>query len=187
MQSTQIHQVLQHIFQVGFDGQINVSLNIGLIKYLQELVHQFEDQYRRALQGPSVPMESTSTSTIGEKPGEDSKDEVEVEEDAAQKEELSLEKGEPEPSSGAAAAAATATATATAVNNELEYQALIPVNFQPQLQIMGEATPPVEWLGLKRDRIPAIIHEEVTLNLEKVLLLGWKLYEEQLEDMTFEQ
>lgn len=172
MQSTQIQQVLQHIFQVGFEGQINVSLNIGLIKYLQELVHQFEEQYKRALRGPAVPVESTSITA--EKPGEDGKEVEEAgkKEDEEVQVEQVVKKEEKESSS---------------VSSELVYQALIPVNFQPQLQIMGEATPPVEWLGLKRDRIPAIIHEEVTLNLEKVLLLGWQLYEEQLEDMTFTQ
>ena len=170
MQSTQILLVLQHVFKVGFDGQINVSLNIGLIKYLQELVHQFEDQYRRALLGPTIPVESSST--VGDAQADDRKDETDSNEDI-QKDDVSLNPLElgPEPTA----------------HDTLEYQALIPVNFQPQLQIMGEATPPVEWLGLKRERIPAIIHEKLTLNLEKILLIGWKLYEEQLEDMTFQQ
>ncbi|KAJ2957271.1 hypothetical protein NQZ79_g6974 [Umbelopsis isabellina] len=170
MDSTQILQVLQHVFKVDFDGQINVSLNIGLIKYLQELVHQFEEQYKRALRGPIAPVESTSTSTIGDKPSDDQKEEKPTNEDIID-DSLSLESPESEPK--------------LQVKDALEYQALIPVNFQPQLQIMGEATPPVEWLGLRRDRFPAIIHEELTLSLEKILLLGWKLYQEQLEDMTF--
>ncbi|CAO3695982.1 unnamed protein product [Umbelopsis ramanniana] len=166
MQSSQIEKMVQHAFQVGFDGQINVSLNLGLIKYLQELVHQFEDQYRRALRGPAVPIESISTSTVGEKP----------EEENNQRDEVKSKESVSPP-----------TVDETVTESQLQYQALIPVNFQPQLQIMGEATPPVEWLGLKRDRIPAIIHEDLTLNLEKVLLLGWKLYEEQLNDMIVKQ
>jgi hypothetical protein len=170
MDSTQILQVLQHVFKVDFDGQINVSLNIGLIKYLQELVHQFEDQYKRALRGPTVPVESTSTATIGDKQSDDQKEETTIKEEIVD-DHITLNDLEPKPK--------------PPMKDALEYQALIPVNFQPQLQIMGEATPPVEWLGLRRDRFPAIIHEELTLNLEKILLFGWKLYQEQLEDMTF--
>ncbi|KAK9449545.1 uncharacterized protein V1518DRAFT_416292 [Limtongia smithiae] len=41
-----------------------------------------------------------------------------------------------------------------------------PVIATPQLKDMGEATPPVEWLGLNRDRLPGLTHQAVITTLQ---------------------
>jgi hypothetical protein len=46
---------------------------------------------------------------------------------------------------------------------------------------MGDATPPVEWLGLNRERIPGLIHENVTLHLDKLVELVWDTLETQAD------
>jgi hypothetical protein len=34
-----------------------------------------------------------------------------------------------------------------------------PIIDTPQLRDMGEATPPLEWIGLHRDRLPNLTHQ----------------------------
>lgn len=44
-----------------------------------------------------------------------------------------------------------------------------PVIAQPQLRDMGEATPPVEWIGLHRKKLPSFIHQAIMVPLEKAV------------------
>ncbi|EMC96812.1 hypothetical protein BAUCODRAFT_70561 [Baudoinia panamericana UAMH 10762] len=51
-----------------------------------------------------------------------------------------------------------------------EYQALEPPVIEtPQLRDMGEATPPLEWIGLHRDRLPNVTHQIVIVSLLEVV------------------
>jgi hypothetical protein len=65
----------------------------------------------------------------------------------------------------------------SSIEEQYEYHSHHHVNFQPQLQIMGDATPPVEWLGLKRERIPGLVHENITLYLDKLVKIVWRATE----------
>lgn len=44
-----------------------------------------------------------------------------------------------------------------------------PVIAQPQLRDMGEATPPVEWIGLHRKKLPSFVHQVIMVPLEKAV------------------
>lgn len=44
-----------------------------------------------------------------------------------------------------------------------------PVIAQPQLRDMGEATPPVEWIGLHRKKLPSFVHQVIMVPLEKTV------------------
>lgn len=44
-----------------------------------------------------------------------------------------------------------------------------PVIAQPQLRDMGEATPPVEWIGLHRNKLPSFVHQVIMVPLEKTV------------------
>lgn len=44
-----------------------------------------------------------------------------------------------------------------------------PVIAQPQLRDMGEATPPVEWIGLHRAKLPSFVHQAIMVPLEKTV------------------
>ena len=87
---------------------------------------------------------------------------------------------------GAGAAAATAEASASSSSSsssdekqqqkitaevkvpqsKYEYTALEPPVIEtPQLRDMGEATPPLEWIGLNRDRLPNLTHQIVIVAL----------------------
>lgn len=44
-----------------------------------------------------------------------------------------------------------------------------PIIAQPQLRDMGEATPPVEWIGLHRKKLPSFVHQVIMVPLEKAV------------------
>ncbi|KAI1334812.1 hypothetical protein F5Y15DRAFT_264306 [Xylariaceae sp. FL0016] len=58
------------------------------------------------------------------------------------------------------------TAEVNVPQSKYEYEALeSPVIETPQLRDMGEATPPLEWIGLHRDRLPNLTHQIVIVSL----------------------
>jgi hypothetical protein len=58
------------------------------------------------------------------------------------------------------------TAVVNVPQSRYEYRALEPPVIEtPQLRDMGEATPPLEWIGLHRDRLPNITHQIVIVGL----------------------
>ncbi|KAK4179232.1 hypothetical protein QBC36DRAFT_82273 [Triangularia setosa] len=58
------------------------------------------------------------------------------------------------------------TAEVQVPQSKYEYRALEePVIETPQLRDMGEATPPLEWIGLHRERLPNLVHQIVIVAL----------------------
>ncbi|SEI34761.1 YALIA101S05e10088g1_1 [Yarrowia lipolytica] len=54
-----------------------------------------------------------------------------------------------------------------ALDEKYVYVALEPPNIEiPQLRDMGEATPPIEWIGLHRQRFPGLTHQVVIVGLQ---------------------
>ena len=50
-----------------------------------------------------------------------------------------------------------------------EYTALEPPVIEtPQLRDMGEATPPLEWIGLNRDKLPNVTHQIFIVTLLEI-------------------
>lgn len=61
------------------------------------------------------------------------------------------------------------TAVVNVPQSRYEYTALEPPLIEtPQLRDMGEATPPLEWIGLHRDRLPNVTHQIVIVTLLEV-------------------
>jgi hypothetical protein len=61
------------------------------------------------------------------------------------------------------------TAEVNLPQSKYEYNALEPPIIEtPQLRDMGEATPPLEWIGLHRDRLPNITHQIIIVSLLEV-------------------
>ncbi|KAH7052057.1 hypothetical protein B0J12DRAFT_572181 [Macrophomina phaseolina] len=62
------------------------------------------------------------------------------------------------------------TAVVNVPQSRYEYTPLeAPVIETPQLRDMGEATPPLEWIGLQRDRLPNVTHQIVIVTLLEVV------------------
>jgi hypothetical protein len=61
------------------------------------------------------------------------------------------------------------TAVVDVPQSKYIYSALEPPLIEtPQLRDMGEATPPLEWIGLNRDRLPHITHQIIIVTLLEV-------------------
>lgn len=61
------------------------------------------------------------------------------------------------------------TAEINLPQSRYEYHALAePIIETPQLRDMGEATPPLEWIGLQRERLPHITHQVIIVSLLEV-------------------
>lgn len=61
------------------------------------------------------------------------------------------------------------TAVVNVPQSRFEYTALEPPIIEtPQLRDMGEATPPLEWIGLHRDRLPNLTHQIIIVTLLEV-------------------
>lgn len=205
MNSRQMENLVKHTFAAHFDGRINVSLNLGLIRYLQELINLFTAQLDRALQTDNrrrssiVSQISATTTTnqthvstlsgpssVGTGTAGTSQDQEE------QNQSMQLLRADKDDDSGvsvkeSASRKASQRSLKPSMGDKAEnmpdiqvddseevpeaklvYVSDEPVNFYPQLQIMGDATPPVEWLGLQREKIPALVHENITLVLDEL-------------------
>ncbi|KAG0173076.1 hypothetical protein DFQ30_008982 [Apophysomyces sp. BC1015] len=164
MESTQAQRTVDHVFSADFDGRINVSLNLGLIKYLQEMSHMFTTQLQRAMDDVAVrPMFAS--------------------EDAASFDSGIAVQQRPSESRATPAKNTTSPSSSSSAQDDLIYVTNQPVDFHPQLQVMGDATPPVEWLGLKREKLPAIVHENITLQLDHIVQAIWDVSEAQASNL----
>jgi hypothetical protein len=61
------------------------------------------------------------------------------------------------------------TAVVDVPQSKYVYHALEPPLIEtPQLRDMGEATPPLEWIGLNRERLPNVTHQIIIVTLLEV-------------------
>ncbi|KAG1054268.1 hypothetical protein G6F43_003711 [Rhizopus delemar] len=204
MESTQLESSITHEFDAVFAGRVSVSLNIGLIKQLQEMINMFNIQISRVLDkqsekmqifgDPSTPLSTSSvleesednnSITNSRKPslviGTPHSQRNELISDTSDYQEIAVEE-EPHMFTKIGAPEKEETPNIEISKAEkYQYKSLNSVNFQPQLQVMGDATPPVEWLGLKRERIPGLVHENITLHLNRLVQALWGLLESQTQ------
>lgn len=145
---------IYHRFSLVFTGQVDISLNYALLKQLGALLAAYHDGMKRigddeaAENAGPRSAEPTPVATTFDNP---------LEGDADGPSKRVLASNIPPPQ-------------AVDVVGSREYIALENNIQQPQLQLLGEATPPLEWLGLQRSHMPALVHEGCTLILESALL-----------------
>ena len=61
------------------------------------------------------------------------------------------------------------TAVVEVPQSKYVYRALEPPVIEtPQLRDMGEATPPLEWIGLNRERLPNVTHQIIIVTLLEI-------------------
>ncbi|TPX65020.1 hypothetical protein SpCBS45565_g05450 [Spizellomyces sp. 'palustris'] len=162
-------------FRTDFGGPIDVALNFGLYKYLQDLVQLYQKAVARS--------ESTKSENAGRTTGP------------------SPTNGGPSPLSaaptkfgvstaslvsqssndGVAPLAAKAGSPGDAKANALpdrggderdvQFIRTGDMVFEPQLKVTGDATPWewVEWLGVHKEKVPRLLYEQVTMNFAEFL------------------
>ncbi|KAH6659834.1 fermentation associated protein [Truncatella angustata] len=133
---------IDYIFKSAFEGKVEVGWNYARIGYIRNMWATHSKTLARTL-GRELPEVSAIKVT-----------------------------GVPEPSTSEDGKAADKkgqtkiTAEVNVPQSKYEYVALEPPIIEtPQLRDMGEATPPLEWIGLHRERLPNLTHQIVIVTL----------------------
>ncbi|KAL2890405.1 fermentation associated protein [Ceratocystis lukuohia] len=147
-QSPQTNKI-DYIFSSAFEGKVEVGWNYSRISFIRSMwashIQSVQDTWGKTLplansiKVTGVPDVTTATITATV-PTKSEADEAE------QKRKITAEVSVPQ--------------------SKYEYHALRePIIQTPQLKDMGEATPPLEWIGLHRDRLPNLTHQIVIVTL----------------------
>lgn len=178
------HRDLLVLYQLGsnFKGAVDVALNFGLYRFLQELAVLYEraltsDYDTAPWSGPggattagnivSPVMNVTSPASL------DLKGEVGAPDASATSALNPTTKG-----TGASKAQLLGTTSNSAVPSKWIYEKAGVVQFEPQLKVIGDATPK-EWLdllGLHKHNVPQKLHSGLTEHLETAIYLFQELY-----------
>ncbi|OCL05873.1 hypothetical protein AOQ84DRAFT_390596 [Glonium stellatum] len=142
---------IDYIFKSSLEGKVDVGWNYSRISFIRTMWSNHSRSLASRL-GKPLP-ESALKITTPEKPETDGADAgagAEAQDKApAEREKI--------------------TAVVNVPQSKYEYTALeTPVIETPQLRDMGEATPPLEWIGLHRDRLPNVTHQIVIVTLLEV-------------------
>ena len=141
-ESTQI----DYIFRSSFQGKVDVGWNYSRISYIRGMWASHARALAQRL-GKPLPQSAVQI-TGGPRPRVDGGDSSEVSGEGGQDK---------------------ITAVVNVPQSKYQYNALKPPVIEtPQLRDMGEATPPLEWIGLHRDRLPNLTHQIVIVTLLEV-------------------
>lgn len=128
---------IDYIFKSSFEGKVEVGWNYSRISYIRGMWASHSKALAQKLGKPLPP----SAVKITGVPGEGNTDRKDGEQQKI-------------------------TAEVNMPQSKYNYTALEPPIIEtPQLRDMGEATPPLEWIGLHRDRLPNLTHQIVIVTL----------------------
>ncbi|KAK8090937.1 hypothetical protein PG994_000442 [Apiospora phragmitis] len=142
---------IDYIFKSAFEGKVEVGWNYSRISFIRGMLANHSKSLA-SVWGRDLPEMSAikvtgvpgAPSTTPEEGGDEG--EAEGEEQKKQKQKITAEVHVPQ--------------------SKYEYVALEPPVIEtPQLRDMGEATPPLEWIGLHRERLPNLTHQIVIVSL----------------------
>lgn len=153
---------IEYIFKSSFEGKVDVGWNYSRISFIRNMWNTHSRALANRLgkplpesavkitAGPAESQASAAASTPPSSSGSASQQPV----------------GE----SGDEADRGKITAVVNVPQSKYEYTPLeVPIIETPQLRDMGEATPPLEWIGLQRDRLPNVTHQIVIVTLLEVV------------------
>ncbi|KAL8938320.1 MAG: hypothetical protein Q9216_003958 [Gyalolechia sp. 2 TL-2023] len=131
---------IQYIFKSAFQGKVDVGWNYSRISFLRGMWNSHVRALAARL-GKPLPQSALQISTA-------------------------LEEGEKDGGEGPAEGREKITAVVNVPQSKYQYTPLeSPIIETPQLRDMGEATPPLEWIGLQRERLPNLTHQIVIVAL----------------------
>ncbi|PSS00716.1 fermentation associated protein [Coniella lustricola] len=159
-QSPQSPQI-DYIFKSAFEGKVEVGWNYSRISFIRGMwanhsrslaqVSGREVAMTSAIKVTGVlpePAPSSASSSASTQPSKDVQGKAAKNEDKDGKRQGKI------------------TAEVDIPQSKYEYHALQPPVIEtPQLRDMGEATPPLEWIGLHRERLPNVVHQIVIVSL----------------------
>ncbi|KAI9789416.1 MAG: hypothetical protein M1816_006076 [Peltula sp. TS41687] len=137
---------IDYTFRSSFEGKVDVGWNYSRIGFIRALWSSHSRALSQRLGKPVSPSKVKITGAPRPEP-------------AGADTDVSSPEGKPE----------KITAVVDVPQSRYEYRALeTPVIETPQLRDMGEATPPLEWIGFQRDKLPNLTHQLIIVALLKV-------------------
>lgn len=148
---------IDYIFKSAFEGKVEVGWNYSRISYIRGMWANHSRSLAHAY-GREVAITSAIKVTgVLPEPASSSSIEQQQKEEKEKQEKDGEEKGKQQ---------GKITAEVDLPQSKYEYHALVPPIIEtPQLRDMGEATPPLEWIGLNRERLPNLTHQIVINSL----------------------
>lgn len=135
---------IDYIFKSSFQGKVDVGWNYSRISYIRGMWTSHARSLAQRL-GKPLPQSAVQIRGGARLEGEDE----------------STRSGEGEQEK--------ITAVVNVPQSKYQYTALQPPTIEtPQLRDMGEATPPLEWIGLHRERLPNLTHQIIIVTLLEV-------------------
>lgn len=148
---------IDYLFRSSLEGKVDVGWNYSRISYIRTMWSNHSRTLASRL-GKPLPESNIKISTSQTLP------------DPAQEAEGEGKEASTRPrAKSEAAGQEKITAVVNVPQSKYEYTPLEPPLIEtPQLRDMGEATPPLEWIGLHRDRLPNVTHQIVIVTLLEV-------------------
>ncbi|KAJ5643306.1 uncharacterized protein N7484_005813 [Penicillium longicatenatum] len=133
---------IEYIFHSSFEGKVDVGWNYSRISFIRDM---WESHLRALASRLGKPLAPSAVRITGG-PGSSTEGGGEG---AEQQEKI--------------------TAVVNVPQSKYTYTALEPPVIEtPQLRDMGEATPPLEWIGLQRDKLPNVTHQIIIVTLLEI-------------------
>jgi hypothetical protein len=148
---------IDYIFKSSLEGKVDVGWNYSRISHIRSMWSNHSRSLASRL-GKPLPESNIkiSTSAPAEEPPESSTSPTTI-------------TTRPRAISAASDQQEKITAVVNVPQSRYEYTALEPAVIEtPQLRDMGEATPPLEWIGLNREKLPNVTHQIVIVSLLEI-------------------
>jgi hypothetical protein len=137
-------KLIEYIFKSDFEGKVEVGWNYSRISYIRGMWANHSKSLAQTW-GRELPLTAIKVTGVPEPEGGEKQDGS---------------------GSGASPGQQKITAEVNVPQSKYDYVALEPPIIEtPQLRDMGEATPPLEWIGLHRERLPNLTHQIVIVSL----------------------
>ncbi|KLU82665.1 hypothetical protein MAPG_01736 [Magnaporthiopsis poae ATCC 64411] len=145
---------IEYIFKSAFEGKVEVGWNYSRVSYIRGMWANHSKTLALA-SGRELALPAIRVTGI---PG--------ASDEGGDGKSRDKGKGSGDEKNEAAANKNKITAEVHVPQSKYEYTPLEPPIIEtPQLRDMGEATPPLEWIGLHRDRLPNLTHQIVIVSL----------------------
>lgn len=139
---------IEYIFSSTFEGKVDVGWNYSRISFIRDMWETHSRALATRLGKPLPPSAVRITGGPGSSSGST---------------------GGSEGSGAGSEQQEKITAVVNVPQSKYSYTALEPPVIEtPQLRDMGEATPPLEWIGLQRDKLPNVTHQIIIVTLLEI-------------------
>ncbi|CAK7267702.1 Macrophage colony-stimulating factor 1 receptor [Sporothrix epigloea] len=157
-QQAQSRQI-DYIFKSAFEGKVEVGWNYSRISYIRGMWANHSRTLEQTF-GREIPMAGIRVSGVPKSIVDDEAEHGDAVSGSKKGDSGGSQKGVTDGKQ------TKITAEVNVPQSKYSYTALEPAIIEtPQLRDMGEATPPLEWIGLHRDRLPNLTHQIVIVSL----------------------